>query len=79
MPQLYFYVSEDVAERIRQEAVASDLSVSRYLAELVKREVSPNWPKGFFEEVVGGWRGERLERPSQGNFEQREDLGSRTT
>ena len=27
------------------------------------------WPEGFFEEVVGGWKGEPLERPDQGWFE----------
>ena len=71
MPQLHFYVPKDLAERIHQEAQTAQKSVSSYLAELVKREMAPNWPEGFFDEVVGGWQGESLQRPPQGEFEQR--------
>ena len=71
MPQMHFYVPKDLAERIRQEAHAAKKSVSSYLAELVKREMAPNWPEGFFDEVVGGWQGEGLQRPPQGEYEQR--------
>jgi hypothetical protein len=74
MPQLHFYVPDELAEKIRQEAQAADMSVSRYLANLVKREVASEWPEGFFEEVVGGWIGEPLQRPLQGEFEHREVL-----
>jgi hypothetical protein len=47
----------ELAERIQQEAKAAVMSVSRYLANLVKREIVTDWPEGYFEEVVGGWRG----------------------
>jgi hypothetical protein len=39
--------------------------------------VSPQkrgWMPGFFEEVIGGWVGEPLERPEQGEYETREHL-----
>jgi hypothetical protein len=32
------------------------------------------WMPGFFEEVIGGWVGEPLERPEQGEYETREPL-----
>lgn len=32
------------------------------------------WPAGFFQEVIGGWVGEPLERPDQGEYEIREVL-----
>jgi hypothetical protein len=32
------------------------------------------WIPGFFEEVIGGWVGEPLERPEQGEYETRETL-----
>lgn len=32
------------------------------------------WMPGFFEEVIGGWVGEPLERPEQGDYEIREQL-----
>ena len=35
MPQLHFYVPDEVADRIRQEAQAAQKSVSRYVADLV--------------------------------------------
>lgn len=74
MPQLHFYVPRELAERIQQEARATQKSVSSYLAELVKREMAPNWPEGFFDEVAGGWQGETLQRQPQGEYEQRVDL-----
>lgn len=38
MPQLHFYVPEEVAERIREKAKAKNMSVSKYVAETMKRE-----------------------------------------
>ena len=74
MPQLHFYVPEAIAEWIRQESEAAGLPVSRYLAEIVKREFHPEWPPNFFDEVVGGWQGGPLERPEQDAYDAREPL-----
>jgi len=76
LPQLHLYIPDELAERIQREAQAADMSVSRYLAQLVQREISPDWPAGYFEDVVGGWQGKPLERPPQGTLEQREPLGA---
>jgi hypothetical protein len=38
----------------------------------VRRDVAGDWPERFFEKVVGGWKGEPLERPDQGQIEKRE-------
>jgi len=74
MPQLHLYVPDDVAETAKSRAKAAGKSLSAYLADLVVSEVAGEWPKGFFEEVVGGWKGEPLERPDQGQIEKREPL-----
>lgn len=74
MPQLYLYVPEEVASQVRQRAEASNMTVSHYLAELIRREVGTGWPKGFFEDVIGGWKGEPLQRSPQGDFEPRDEL-----
>lgn len=74
MPQLHLYIPDELAERIQRQAQSANLSVSRYLAELVQREIVTDWPEGYFEEVVGGWQGGALERPPQGVLEQREPL-----
>ena len=74
MPQLHFYVPEPVADRVRQEAKAAGLSISQYLAQVVKRELRPQWPARFFEEIVGGWQGEPLQRGEQGAFDVRDPV-----
>ena len=74
MAQLHLYVPDRMAEELRQKARAKGLSVSRYLARLVRRELGTGWPKDFFKKVVGGWKGEPLERPSQGELENREGM-----
>lgn len=58
MPQLHFYVPEEVAEKLRQRAEAEGLSLSKYLATVVSQEVAEGWPDGYFEEVLGSWVGE---------------------
>jgi hypothetical protein len=71
--QLHLYLPDQVAREVQKRAEARGISVSRYLAELVRREVGSGWPSGWFEGVVGKWDGE-LERPEQGGFEPRERL-----
>lgn len=72
MAQLHFYVPDDVAKRIQEKAKATNLSVSRYLAEIVKREAGGGnlWPEGYFE-LFGTWEGGPLVRPPQGEYEDR--------
>lgn len=65
MPQLHLYVPEDEATELRARARAAGLSLSKYLASLVLHELHKGWPPGFFETVVGGWKGEPLERAPQ--------------
>ena len=74
MPQLHIYVPDNVASVVRERARARGKTVSGYLAELVVREVASDWPEGYFDEVVGGWKGPPLRRPAQGRFERREKL-----
>jgi hypothetical protein len=74
MPQLHLYVPEGVANVVRQRARARNMTLSGYLAELVKREVVSGWPHRYFDSVVGGWRGKPLRRAPQGRFERRDQL-----
>jgi len=53
VPQLHFYVPDDVAEQIKARAALAKQPVSRYVAELVKRDVSQGWPKDYFERIAG--------------------------
>lgn len=72
MSQLHFYVPDEVEAQIRHKAKQANLPLSRYLADLVKRETSllSQWPEGYFE-LFGQWQGEPLKRPPQGMVEDR--------
>jgi hypothetical protein len=74
MPQLHCYVPEDVAEIIRRRARARRLSASQYLAKLAEQDAAVGWPASYFENVIGGWKGDPLVRPPQGEYEERERL-----
>jgi hypothetical protein len=63
MPQLHFYVPNEVAEKLRERAKARGLSLSKYLADIVSQEVAQGWPEAYFEEVVGSWVGEFPDLP----------------
>ena len=72
MTQLLIDVPDPLADQLRRRAEAQGVTVSEYLATLLCRELSAEWPPEFFEDVVGGWQGEPLERPPQGIYEHRE-------
>jgi hypothetical protein len=74
VPQLHFYVPDKVAIEVKRRAEAHGLTLSRYVAQLVRREISGAWPKGYFENVVGGWKGQPLQRPPQLEIEDRDLL-----
>ena len=63
MRRLTLEVSDDVAETAKARAKAAGKSLSAYVADLIVNDIARNWPEDFFEEVVGGWRGDPLERP----------------
>lgn len=76
MSQLHFYVPDDEEQRLRENAARANMSLSRYLAKLV-REASnepERWPEGYFDTVFGQWSGPPLERSAQGEPEDRIEL-----
>ncbi len=64
MSQLHFYVPDEVEAQIRIRAKQANLSLSKYLAELVKRETNAQnqWPAGYFD-LFDAWQGEAQTRP----------------
>ena len=72
MAQLHFYVPDEFAKEIKRRAKQARLPVSRFLVELIKKEIGPQWPDDYFEQVHGGWHGEPLRREPEGKFETRE-------
>ncbi|HED14091.1 MAG TPA: hypothetical protein ENI62_10655 [Gammaproteobacteria bacterium] len=74
MAQVYCYVPDDVAAQLGKKAEKSHLSVSKYLAQLVKKDLASSWSDKYFEQVFGQWEGKCLRRPEQGDYEDRETL-----
>jgi hypothetical protein len=74
MAQLHLYLADDIAEEVRHRAKSRGVTVSAYLAEIVRSQMTDQWPENFFSKVVGGWVGEPLERPEQPALERREDI-----
>lgn len=68
-------MNDGVTEKIQQKARQSHLSVSKYLAELVKRDAASDWPEGYLENVIGHWQGDALKREPEGDFESRAEFG----
>lgn len=53
------------------EMAETDIEVTVTIQKITPRR---GWIPGFFEEVIGGWVGEPLEREEQGEYETREPL-----
>ncbi len=73
MAQLHCYVPDEIAERLQRKAEHAHLSVSKYLARLVKKEIYSGWPDNYFD-LFGSWEGTPLERPEQGEYERRQEF-----
>lgn len=70
MAQIHCYIPDAMAERLQVKAHMAHMSVSKYLAQLVKKELDNQWPDDFLG-IFGGWQGEPLARPDQGDYEVR--------
>jgi len=73
MAQLHCYIPDNIADKFHQKAKQANLSTSKYLALLIKQEITDEWPDNYFD-LFGSWEGEPLERPEQGDFENRLEL-----
>jgi hypothetical protein len=56
------------------KATNADLEIVLIVQPLAPQPAGHGWPAGFFEEVAGGWQGERLMREDQGDYEIRDEL-----
>ena len=46
MAQLHFYVPDDFAKEIRRRAKQAHMPVSKYLVQVIMKEIGPGWPDG---------------------------------
>ena len=75
MSQLHFYVPDEIEAQIRLQAKRAKLSLSKYLAEIVKREIGTQnqWPVGYFE-LFDAWQGEPQTRPPEWHLDTRQSF-----
>ena len=62
MAQLHFYVPDDFAKEIRRRAKQARMPVSKYLVQVIMKEIGPTWPENYFDDVGGRWNGDPTER-----------------
>ena len=53
MPQLSLYVDTEALDLLREDAKRSNLSMSKYVAQLIKSKSDSAWPDGYWESVYG--------------------------
>ena len=73
MPQLHCYVPEEIASQVHQKAEHAHMSVSKYLAQLVLKDVSGSWPENYFD-LFGSWQGVAIKQAEATKLETREEL-----
>ena len=73
MPQLHCYVPENLVKQLQDKANQAHLSLSKYLAMLIKKDLGNQWPEGYFD-LYGSWEGEAIQRADQGVVEERDNL-----
>ena len=64
MPQVSLYFDDILAAKISKQAKISDLSVSRYVSNVLYNALSNEWPQSFIR-ALGSLNGIELERPDQ--------------
>ena len=65
MPQLHFSVDRDTAAAITRQAAEAHVSLSQYLAGVMKRELRGAWPEAYLSEVVGSCASDPLHEPDE--------------
>lgn len=58
MAQLNLYVPDELAARLKAEALQAKLPLSRYVVGQLGRRKLDVWPEGYFENVCGAWVGD---------------------
>lgn len=74
MAQLHCYLPDEDAESFRRRAARAGMSVSRYLAELARKDLVSEWPEGYFRQLFGQNEIAPIERGAQADPETRPPL-----
>jgi len=72
MPQVQTYLKETTYRILERKAKARGIKLSELLREMIESQIKPQRSAAFMA-LAGSWEGD-LERPPQGQLEQREGL-----
>ena len=71
-------IARELDEKLKTLDASTAATVERLVRDALElasapRKAASDWPPGFFEETSGAFANEPFERPSQGEFEKREE------
>lgn len=72
MPQVQTYLKEATYQTLERRAKARGIKLSELLREMIESQIAPQRSAAFIK-LAGSWEGD-LDRPPQGELEQREGL-----
>ena len=65
MPQLSLYLDEPSMQMLREKAELSHLSMSKFVADLIRQsETRTSWPEGYWDGVYGSVSDPSFEAPA---------------
>lgn len=66
MPQVSLYMQQRTLDTLRDEAQKADVSVSKFVSQLVsERSAQSGWPAGYWEGVYGCLQDESFQVPEE--------------
>lgn len=68
MAQLSLYLEEETMDLLRKKAVLANVSLSKYVAKLIRSDVSSGWPMGYWD-LYGSIDDETFCEPAELAFE----------
>jgi predicted DNA-binding protein len=81
MTQLAIYIEDKLSEKLEKVVKASGKSKSKWIADVIKKELDDQWPENFFN-LAGSWKDNKDPdeiiqeiRDGSDTFEKREEIG----
>jgi hypothetical protein len=81
MTQLAIYIEDKLSEKLEKVVKASGKSKSKWIADVIKKELDDQWPENFFN-LAGSWKDNKDPdeiiqeiRGGSDTFEKREEIG----
>ncbi len=67
MPQISLYIDETTLKKVENAAMHQHVSISKWVAEQIRKKVEPHYPAGF-EDLFGSIKDPTFDRPDSPDF-----------